>query len=117
METAVEAVIRETQEEINIRLEKSDLFRHGDLSFEFPSKPDWGMLVTVFSSRNWQGEPTESEEMKPEWFLTTSLPYDQMWWDDKIWLPKLIDGKRFSGKFVFGDDEKTIISQEFKEIA
>lgn len=114
-ETKEEAIVRETKEEIGVTIDPTNLFHHGDLAFEFPTKPEWGMNVSVFSIKTWTGEPTESEEMKPEWFPVTKLPYDQMWWDDKIWLPKLIEGKKFSGKFVFGDDEKTVISQEFKE--
>lgn len=115
-ETVENAVIRETGEEIGIGVEKADLFHHGDLTFEFPTKPDWNQTVTVFSTKKWQGEPAESEEMKPQWFKFANIPYEKMWWDDKFWLPKLIDGKRFVGKFVFGEDEGTIISQELKEI-
>ncbi len=115
-ETKEDAIIREAGEEIGIEIKKGDLFHHGDLSFEFPNKPDWDQLVSVFLTKTWKNEPTESEEMKPRWFLVSEIPYEQMWRDDKIWLPHLIQGKKFFGKFVFGDDEKTIISQEFKEI-
>lgn len=113
-EAVLQAVIRETNEEIGVEIEEGNLFHHGDLAFEFPTKPDWNQTVAVFSTTTWKGEPTESEEMKPQWFTFSEIPYTDMWWDDKIWLPSLLEGKRFSGRFVFGEDEKEIISQEFK---
>ena len=30
------------------------------------------------------GEPTESEEMRPQWYPIGDVPYDQMWLDDKV---------------------------------
>lgn len=113
-ETKEQAIVREALEEIGVEIDPTNLFHHGDLLFEFPTKPDWGMNVAIFSIKKWLGEPAESEEMKPQWFPVINLPYQEMWWDDKIWLPKLIEGKRFSGKFVFDNDGKTVISQEFE---
>lgn len=31
--------------------------------------------------------------MRPQWFAFTDVPYDQMWEDDKIWLPMLLNGQ------------------------
>ena len=28
--------------------------------------------------------------MKPQWWDLDNIPYDQMWEDDYLWLPKLI---------------------------
>jgi len=39
--------------------------------------------------------------MKPRWFKIEEIPFDQMWPDDKYWLPLLLDGKNFRGKFYF----------------
>ncbi len=37
------------------------------------------------------GEPTESEEMRPHWYPIADVPYEQMWLDDKVWLPHLLN--------------------------
>lgn len=37
------------------------------------------------------GEPTESEEMRPQWYAIGDMPYGQMWLDDKVWLPHLLE--------------------------
>lgn len=28
--------------------------------------------------------------MKPEWYNLDEIPYDKMWKDDPIWLPRII---------------------------
>ena len=43
----------------------------------------------------------ETEEMKPQWFNFSDIPYEQMWSDDKYWLPILLAGKKFKGNFLF----------------
>ena len=40
-------------------------------------------------------------EMCPQWFNHDSIPYDQMWVDDKLWYPLLLQGKRFNAFFKF----------------
>ena len=32
------------------------------------------------------------------------IPYDQMWADDRLWLPLMLDGTAFSGRFIFDGD-------------
>ena len=39
--------------------------------------------MPLFWINKWEGEPEESEEMKPIWFNVEEIPYDQMWQDDK----------------------------------
>lgn len=31
--------------------------------------------------------------MRPQWFDIKDIPYEQMWEDDKIWLPELLKGQ------------------------
>jgi ADP-ribose pyrophosphatase YjhB (NUDIX family) len=45
------------------------------------------------------GAVVESEEMRPEWFSEGSLPLSEMWVDDALWLPHLLSGRRFTGRF------------------
>lgn len=42
---------------------------------------------------------SRSEEMKPEWFSYDSIPYDTMWPDDRYWIPIMLAGKHFIGRF------------------
>jgi 8-oxo-dGTP diphosphatase len=35
------------------------------------------------------------------WVPVDGIPYDRMWADDAHWLPLMLAGKRFSGRFLF----------------
>lgn len=79
-----------------------------ELSFFFPHQPDWDQVVHAYFAHDWQGEPTEGEEMKPEWFAQESLPFDQMWPDDKHWLPRVLAGEKLKGEFRFGQNDQLL---------
>jgi hypothetical protein len=51
--------------------------------------------------------------MKPKWFEEGQIPYGNMWEDDKYWLPLFLEGKNFSGKFLF-DAKSVMIGHEIK---
>ncbi|HUW72116.1 MAG TPA: hypothetical protein VMV66_02950 [Candidatus Humimicrobiaceae bacterium] len=43
--------------------------------------------------------------MKPKWFKIDEIPFNQMWPDDKFWLPRILRGEKLKGKFVFNQGE------------
>lgn len=111
-ETIKEAAIRESREEISVELNQDDLVNVAVIDFFFENKKEFDQQVHVFFTEKWQGYPTESEEMKPEWFLHTTIPFDSMWLDDIHWLPRALGGEKIKAKFVFNESGSTIISQE-----
>ncbi len=111
-ETIENAAKRELQEEAGIEAEH--LKKVGILEFEF--KGDFEVLeVHIFKSESFLGKPIESEEMKPRWFHINEIPFDKMWPDDKYWLPLLLKGKKFRGKFLF-DKSDIILERELVEM-
>jgi 8-oxo-dGTP diphosphatase len=44
------------------------------------------------------------------------MPYNDMWPDDKYWLPMLLDGKNFTGSFLFGGKNDDVLKYKIKEI-
>lgn len=108
-ETIKDAVVRETQEEIGVTV--SDMSKVAELTFTFPHKPEWDQLVHVFFADEYAGTPTESEEMKPAWFAVVDIPYDDMWPDDRLWLPHVLEGKYVRAAFSFAEGD-VIVSQE-----
>jgi 8-oxo-dGTP diphosphatase/2-hydroxy-dATP diphosphatase len=114
-ETIEEAAKRELQEEAGIIAD--NLEKVGIVDFEFKGNPEI-LEVHIFRSDSFLGEPTESEEMKPEWFHIDEIPFKEMWPDDIHWMPLLLGGKKFKGKFFFGESdviiEKNLI--EVKEV-
>jgi len=48
--------------------------------------------------------------MVPQWFREKEIPFDEMWVDDKFWLPRVLGGEKLKGKFLFKTRE--IISEQ-----
>lgn len=111
-ESLEECVIRETFEESGVKI--INPIRIGEILFQFENnEPDH--LVHFFKAMKFYGTLKESEEMRPEWFNIDEIPYNQMWDDDKYWLPLLIKGKKFQGNFYFNSELK-IIKRELNEV-
>lgn len=100
----VEAAIRETEEEIGVKVK--ELEKVAVLNFYFPYNRTWDQGVHVFFVKDWEGEPVETEEMMPKWFKTEEIPFGKMWDDDKFWFPQVLSGKKLKGEFVFKEGEK-----------
>jgi len=98
-------VIREAQEELLIT--PLDCDKRGELHFQFLS--GYSLFCTVFVASRFSGTPTETAEATPLWFSLDSLPFNEMWADDRLWLRQTLEGQHFHGYFVF--DEDRMISQ------
>lgn len=106
---------REISEESGIVVEESDIIEVGNLDFQFEGKLDEILEVHIFRIETWKGEPQESEEMKPQWFPASAIPFTEMWPDDKHWFPLFLAGKKFKGRFLFGKDT-SILEQSLTEV-
>ncbi len=107
-ESIEEAAKREVREEITVTL--SHIKHVGVLSFYFPHVEDesWNQQVHVFVADEWDGEPTESEEIRPEWFAKDHVPMDKMWDDAQYWLPAVLEGKPVENEYLFNAELKVI---------
>lgn len=114
-ETIEQTMVRETQEEIGVT--PTQYQKRGLLKFDQVVKGERKVVdVHVFTSRIFNGEPRETEEMKPEWYGVNQIPYDKMFQTDKIWLPKLLANcAYFEGVFKFNADlDSKLIDYKFE---
>lgn len=96
-ETPLEAALREVREEVCL---DANLVEHrGELSFQFTD--GYGLHAHLFVAHAHRGVPTETDEALPSWFDVADLPWDEMWADDRLWLPRVLAGERVRGRFVF----------------
>jgi len=100
-ESDLEAAIRETQEEVCITPENPR--KVGELNFCFTD--GYTLKGYVFVSDEYSGEIAETGEAKPFWCKVGEIPYENMWADDIFWLPLMLEGKKFCGRFVFDGDK------------
>jgi len=99
-ESALAAAVRETKEEVAVDV--WGLEEAGQLFFQFTD--GYKLHGTVFLASGHAGEPTETGEADPFWCAVDELPYDQMWADDRYWLPLALGGTFFKAYFVFHGD-------------
>jgi hypothetical protein len=83
----------------------------GENSFQFVD--GYSIHVYVFRASGCDPEPEETEEAAPIWTPTERIPYDQMWEGDGLWLPLVLQRRRFSGRFIFDGD--TMLDYQVEE--
>ncbi len=99
-ETAVQAAVRETREEVGMETQRP--VEHATLHFAF--RDGYSLTVYVFVSERFAGAPQETDEAIPFWAPLNAIPYGRMWADDEHWLPVVLAGKYVEGRFVFDGD-------------
>lgn len=117
-ETVEQALIRECQEEIEVTPTKFE--KAAEIIFHEQLEGAQSTLqVHVFTCIEWNGEPTETEEMAPKWFKADQIPYDEMWPDDPFWLPQVLAGKKLKCEFELDQNDQIVnkIVQEVEMIS
>lgn len=110
-ETSDEALLREVREEVCV--EVTNFRKMGRVRFININKPKWNMDVVVYVVDGWEGEPAETEVMKPLWFDVNDLPRQRMWKDNLYWVPKVLAGEIVDVVFLFGEDGE-MLEYEFR---
>ncbi len=107
-ETPLECAIRETQEELLIN--PLDIRPAGELFFHANDMPR--IHAHIFVAGNYEGTPTETDEAIPLWFRYEDIPFDEMWDDDRLWLPRVLAGESVKGFFTFV--EETMLDHDIR---
>ena len=100
-EMPVEAAVRECQEEVGLTPINPEYMT--DLFFIF--KNGYSLRGFVFYAEDYEGEMVETDEAEPFWCDIKRIPLDKMWADDELWLPRMLNGEKLSGRFIFDDEE------------
>ncbi len=98
-ESAVECVIRETQEEVGITLDTAHLEEIALITFHHDGAPDF--RVRVFYTDTFAGEPVETADMIPGWYDFRDLPFEKMLESDREWFAKATRKEHFSANVYY----------------
>ena len=96
-ETPSQCVVRECQEELHIT--PKGAIKMGELWFAMSDMED--IHCHVFMASEFDGAPTATDEAIPVWTNLDKIPWERMWEDDPHWLPRMLEGEKFLGRFVF----------------
>lgn len=112
-ETIEQATVRECQEEVGVT--PHGLQKVAVHDFIFPPEIE-DIKVHAYVSRLWGGEPVETDEMAPQWFKVSDIPYAEMWDDDIVWMPLVLQGKKLETRFTFDSNER-MVGAEVHQVA
>ncbi|MEH0108920.1 8-oxo-dGTP diphosphatase [Tersicoccus sp. MR15.9] len=107
-ESDAEAACRELAEECGLTTTVDAVSLAGVVDFHFPAQPAWSMATALFTTRDWTGSLTETDEIAPAWFPHAVLPVERMWADAEHWLPRMLAGERQHTVVVLADDNETV---------
>ena len=111
-EAVEDAAAREVMEEINVAPDNPK--KAGELEFYYDGESEVDWHVHVFVAEDYDGVEKETEEATPKWFPVKKIPYDEMWPDDRIWMPLVLEKKRFRGKFYFEKNTRNIVNHSIE---
>lgn len=111
-ETLVECLVRETEEEWNIRLVEDDIEQIAHIVFHAGGKPDFD--VHIYRASRFYGELVETADATlPEGYSLDALPLSKMFDGDRHWFPKAASGERFFANVYYKERAKEFDRIEF----
>ncbi len=64
----------------------------------------YSLHCVVFTAADAQGALLETPEAAPFWTGVDQIPFDDMWTDDRYWIPWMLARRPFKGFFHFDGD-------------
>jgi 8-oxo-dGTP diphosphatase len=100
-ETPLACVVRECREETGV----TPIAPEPMAELRFLDSDEPPLLGIAFRALAFEGTPQVTAEAEPFWCPLADLPFDEMWVDDRIWLPRLIAGEPLRAEFVTRDGQ------------
>jgi len=99
-ETPRQCAVREMKEELGVT--PIGLTYCGENRFQFVD--GYSIHVFVFLAKGVRGKPVETDEAVPMWTPLDRIPWEEMWEDDPLWLPLVLEKRGFQARFLFDGD-------------
>ena len=100
-ESLQQCAVREVQEELGVT--PTGLAYRGQHRFQFLD--GYTLHCHVYVASDCEGEPVETPEAIPLWTSLEAIPFDEMWADDRHWLPQVLAGQTVDGRYVFDAED------------
>lgn len=110
-ETSEQCAVRETQEEIGVT--PKSLKKVGTIKFNyFHDAVSETQEVDFYIVEKWEGDPQETDEMKPEWFDKDQIPYERLLPTNEKFLKPMLNSQLVNGTVTF-DEEFNPLNSHF----
>jgi 8-oxo-dGTP pyrophosphatase MutT (NUDIX family) len=99
--TTDDTMLREPYEEARVTPRKIE--KMGIVNFNFEGKR-WYVELHVYKIDEFDGHPVDvpdSDLGNPRFYPIANLDYNRMWGGDRVWLPMLLQGKKFAGRGLY----------------
>ncbi len=110
-ETLEECLIRETFDEMGIRLSADKLVKIAVITFFAGGVADFE--VHVYWTDYFEGELVETKSMVPKSYPVDQLPFDEMLEGDVVWFAKTVRGETFNAHVYYKERAKDFERIEF----
>ncbi len=113
-ETPEESIRREIGEESGLipitLLHSADIFY-----YHAPAFKEQDEVMKVYKIQEYSGTEKENpHEFKLTWVSIDSLPFDQMWESDKLWLPKVLENKEYQNIAFYYDANNRLVDSKYE---
>lgn len=107
-ENPEQAAIREVCEEVGLVIEPGNLTPLARITYPFVNREGLSQRSFVFSAHVFSGELQGSGELEASWWPTAEIPYERMWSDAKLWLPRALSGEFVDATIVIGESNEVL---------
>ena len=106
------AASREIEEESGLVVDEAKLHHVALVHFSFDEILIFSCYV--FLTYQWQGDPVETGEMRPQWYPISNLPFGEMWVADAQWIPLILAGEKIEAQVNFNADGSSVKEFSYK---
>lgn len=107
-EVPVETAVREIHEEVGLRVHAADLRAIAVITYPFINRPALSQRSHVFMTDVFSGTVASSSELRATWFPVAGIPWERMWPDAELWLPRALQGTFVERTFSIGEDDRVV---------
>jgi 8-oxo-dGTP diphosphatase len=102
--------VREVAEEVGLVVAPDDLEPLARISYPFAGRDSLSQRSHAFTTRRWEGHLRASEEIDARWWPVSGIPFDRMWADASLWLPRALAGEFLEATFEIGMADEVLAS-------
>jgi 8-oxo-dGTP diphosphatase len=107
-EDFADAACREVSEEVGVTVLPGHLRHMATLTYPFTDRPENSQRSFVYTATKFAGVPVDSDELIPAWYRVEDIPWQAMWDDARLWLPRVLTGEFIEATFTIGPDDLVV---------